>query len=186
LTADSKLVQRLQEIYKQAKPDDHLKALEKRNHPDLGYFMPDHNSEERRRIEMDSILKEVGNQRFFDFIIHNLEELFPSRDYNRTIDVEGVANIYTKEMFDLQKIVINMVKGVLQKSIDKTKEELSIFRGFIQNVEEYEDIMRKGFEKKRNENKRLKELTKDVKGLIKKYGSDSAHPTSDTDAMTAD
>jgi hypothetical protein len=180
LVADSELVQRLQEIYTQAKPDDHLVALEKRDHPALDYFMPDPDREERRRIEMDSVLKEVGNERFFDFIIYSLKELFPTRDYNRTIDVEEVANIYTDEMFELQRLVIDMVKGVLQKSIDKTKEELSSFRGFIENVEKYEYNMRLGFEKKRDRNKTLTELANDVKELIKRYS-----PPATTDAMTA-
>ena len=76
--------------------------------------MPDPNSNIIRPIEIDSVLKEVGNKRFWDFIIYQLTELFPTRDYNRATDVDEVASIYTPEMFELQSLVIDMVRGVPQ------------------------------------------------------------------------
>ena len=40
-----------------------------------------------KRIEIDSVLAKVGNQRFWDFIIYKLNKKFPTRNYNRSINV---------------------------------------------------------------------------------------------------
>jgi hypothetical protein len=39
------------------------------------------------RVEIDSILSQVSNEEFWDYIIKFLEEKFPNRDYNRSIDI---------------------------------------------------------------------------------------------------
>ena len=112
MAADSRIVTKLEEEYEQVNVDSHLVSLRNSRHPSVDYFMPDPNSKVRKRIEIDSVLKEVGNERFWDFVIHELIDLFPTRDYNRVIDVDDIADVYTDEMFQLQKLVINLIKDV--------------------------------------------------------------------------
>ena len=71
ITADSEIVKRLEEEYKQDKVDSHLVSLFNNEDRSVDYFMQDPNSNVRRRIEIDSVLKEAGNQRFWDLLSMN-------------------------------------------------------------------------------------------------------------------
>jgi tetratricopeptide (TPR) repeat protein len=48
-----------------------------------------------KRIEIDSVLKKVGGRAFARWIISELEERFPNRDYNRAIKDDG---LYLREV----------------------------------------------------------------------------------------
>ncbi len=51
-----------------------------------------------RRIEIDAILAQVGDERFWEYIIFKLKQLYPKRNYNRAI---SLPERYSKEKFDL-------------------------------------------------------------------------------------
>ena len=56
---------------------------------------------EKTRIEIDSITAQVGNQRFWNFIMDKLEKIFTTRDYTRAIDIpDYVAPKGIKEITD--------------------------------------------------------------------------------------
>ena len=179
ITEDSEKVKELEEIYEQAPPkegekakreDTHLISLLKSGNQYIRHFIPDLNSRKRRRIEIDSVLKAVGNQRFWDFVIYKLEKLFPNRNYNRAIDVDKIAdNIYTPELYDLQDFVTNMINDILKDSIKKTKKDLEDYKGFLQDIEKTESAIKKWFENRRDRDQVLNQLRKDVTILIQKY-----------------
>jgi hypothetical protein len=179
VTEDSEIVKELEEIYEQAPPkegerakkeDTHLISLLKSGNPYIKYFIPDLNSKKRRRIEIDSVLKAVGNERFWNFIIYRLDQLYRLRNYLRAIDVDKIANnIYTPEMYEFQTLVVNMINNTLKNIKNKTKKDLENYTGFIENIDSAEDEIRRNFANKRDKDKTLNELRKDVIKLIKKY-----------------
>lgn len=80
------------EVEEAHKPDNnHMKPLK-----DIAYNGEEEDEEnyaladylkfvKSKRIEIDSVLAKVGNPRFWDFIIYNLNKKFPRRDYNRSV-----------------------------------------------------------------------------------------------------
>ena len=42
---------------------------------------------DKERVELDAILAKVGDERFFQYILDTLKELYPKRDYNRAIEI---------------------------------------------------------------------------------------------------
>src|SRR5688572_30199045 len=78
--------------------------------------------EGRKRIEIDSVLAQVGDKRFWDYIKEELESIFPDRDYNRSITV---SEYVFPEVFELfQEREIEIVKKKQAPIRDKWIERL--------------------------------------------------------------
>jgi len=48
----------------------------------------------KRRVEIDAILEQVGDERLWGYTMEKLIELFPTRDYNRVISMPAVETLY--------------------------------------------------------------------------------------------
>ena len=96
------------------------------------------------RIEIDSVLAKVGNEQFWNFILEELGNLFPIRNYNRAIEIPEF--IFPKEIesfFEGLKIKLNKI--TLEER-EKIKKELEFTEGFIDDIEEKKKVLdRKAF-----------------------------------------
>ena len=65
-----------------------------------------------KRIEIDSVLAQVGNKPFWEYIVHKLVKQFPKRNYNRSINVpKFVMPDIIKEFLDKIKNKIAFTIG---------------------------------------------------------------------------
>jgi hypothetical protein len=111
-----------------------------------------------KRIEIDSVLKKVGGRAFAKWIISELEERFPNRDYNRAIKK---MTDYTSEKFkvlpDSMKRVIrhifNLADAAAESEEKKIESEQQATEGFIdivnkkkENVKRLADVVAKDYD----------------------------------------
>lgn len=101
------------------------------------------------RIEINAVIAAVGDQRFWNFIMDKLHELYPTRNYNRAIDLPSedtdidetdlYPNAIRKLILQVRKIAANAVEETEKKIISEQK-----------NVQGFLDVP-----KKKQENKDL-------------------------------
>jgi hypothetical protein len=92
---------------------------------------------ESKRIEIDSVLAEVGNSRFWDFIIYKLNKKFQRRNYNRSVEVPEY--VILSELEDLIEKVNHKVSEILAPERQQIVNELSHVQGFIDTPERKEE-----------------------------------------------
>jgi hypothetical protein len=91
----------------------------------------------RKRIEIDSVMIAVNdNQKFWDYLVKELEAKFPYRDYNRAIDLsEYVEPTILTELNDMsRKMGAHLTKAKREEISDGYVD----YKGFISDVEEEE------------------------------------------------
>ena len=77
--------------------------------PEIDALLPE---VEEKRIEIDSILVEVGNEQFWTFILKKLEELWENRNYKRAIQTpEGIVPDAIKDLNKALRLKCNEVVG---------------------------------------------------------------------------
>lgn len=89
------------------------------------------------RIEIDSVLAEIGNEEFWDYIIQKLVEIFPYRNYNRAIDIDKKSIIPDS----LQEFINNtnkIIHRTQEPERQKIMNELENVMGLFDDVEELE------------------------------------------------
>ena len=69
-----------------------------------------------QRIEIDAILAQVGDERFWEYIMYKLKQLYPKRNYNRAI---SLPERYSKEKSDL---LPNATKKLIRYIMDLTED----------------------------------------------------------------
>ncbi len=82
-----------------------------------------------KRIEIDSVLKAVGNETFWNYIIKELDANFLDRDYNRSIEVPEY--VPQKEVDDLFINIKNIIIKVQAEERERIKNELKNVKGFL-------------------------------------------------------
>ena len=106
--------------------------------------------EKKKRIEIDSMLAQVGAERFWEFILEKLKNIFPTRNYNRAIDVPT---------FVLPTKINNLIIKIQNKiSEDQSEERTKIIQG-LDNVEGFLDIE----SKEKEIEQRLRNIVSDSK-----------------------
>jgi hypothetical protein len=111
-----------------------------------------------KRIEINSIKTQVGTEAFQKWIVHKIQGLFPTRDYNRAIEtgeavvpdeLKGYFDDITAKIQDYQKSRCDEMTKTLddtegfrkvpefRSAIDKTLQEV------VEDIEEYQDFMQK-------------------------------------------
>ena len=129
-------IESVQEEYN-PEDDSHYKHLEEKAKKDpklksqLDYL-------KQHRVEIDSVLAEVGNEEFWNYIIEKLEEIFPNRNYNRAIKV---PEYILPEIFeDFKESVINIVSEFQLPIKEGWIERLRDTKGLL-DVKLYEKII---------------------------------------------
>ena len=164
----------IEEIYIPGK--SHLKAVEKNidkfdETVDLEYLR-------NKRIEIDVVLREVGSERFANWIIVQLEDIFGSvkLDYNRSIKMPEASKLVPDELRTLNNLAINRIGDVLKPEISKVRNRLGHYipddnDGLIVDVAEYENTIRDKFQDVVDELADMGTFAKDIKKLIKKHSN---------------
>ena len=131
-------------VEEENKSDDHLTSLKK-----MDYQIPSPYSETEwnnmidyldsgKRIEIDSVLRVRGNERFWNYIKEELDSVFPNRDYNRAIDIPEY--VPPKEIDDLFANIKNIVSDFQADERENISNELKDIKGFINVKPKEEEI----------------------------------------------
>jgi hypothetical protein len=141
---------------------NHLKPLQEIAKSDATlyddlYFLKD------KRIEIDSIIANVGSEEFWEFIEHKLNERFVKRNYNRAIDVAE---------FVYPDIVKDMIEKLEKKFAASAAPERNQIKNELLNVSDFLDIEKKEHEiklrlkNKITADKSIQTLLEKVKELV--------------------
>src|SRR5215469_13506187 len=117
-----------------------------------------------KRIEIDSVLAKVGNPRFWDFIIYNLNKKFPRRDYNRSVKVPEY--VILPELEDLAEKVNHKVSEILATERQQIVDELSLVQGFIDTPEQKEEEIKARLQSKISSHKDMQPIITRIRSLI--------------------
>lgn len=153
----------------------HLKAVEENiddfEEPvDLEYLR-------QKRIEIDAVLKEVGPERFANWIMARLEEIFGGEqlDYNRSIKIPDANQFVPDELRELNTVVIDLIKEALGSERYSAFNKLAHYTpddegGLIEDVEEYEYQLFDDLQDVVDEHADTRPIINDINRLLKKFG----------------
>jgi hypothetical protein len=135
-----------EKVLQKKERDNHLKNIKKLNSEHIPspysmsewYEMIKYLEEGRKRIEIDSVIARVGSKAFWDFIIKELDKIFPERDYNRAIKVPKCVLPIIFEQF--KENVSNIVSEIQSPIREKLIKILKHKKGFLDVKEEEKKI----------------------------------------------
>jgi hypothetical protein len=88
-----------------------------------------------KKVEIDSVLAVVGNERFWEYLIKKLEEYYPTRNYTRVIDPKpDASNYYPSIILSLEISFKRYINLILEDEHKKIAGELEEVEGFIDDV----------------------------------------------------
>jgi hypothetical protein len=91
-----------------------------------------------QRIEIDAILAQVGDERFWEYIMHKLKQFYPKRNYNRAI---SLPERYSKEKSDLlPKATKKLIRYIMDLTEDGTEETENAIKTDQENVDGFLDV----------------------------------------------
>jgi hypothetical protein len=129
-----------------------------------------------KRIEIDSVMITVNdNQKFWEYIIKKLEEQFPTRDYNRAIDIpEHVVPTTLEELNDMVRILSTRLTQDKRNEISSKYHD---YEGFIDDVDEEEKANSEELKNVIERDKKVMEpLLSKIQDLINEYGKKVDEP----------
>jgi hypothetical protein len=129
-----------------------------------------------KRIEIDSVMIVVNdNQKFCDYILNELEEQFPTRDYKRAIDIpEYVVPTPFEKLNDMVKILSTRLTRDKRKEISSKYHD---YEGFIDDVDEEEKANSEELKSVIEKDKQVMEpLLNKIQDLINEYGKKIDEP----------
>ncbi len=106
-----------------------------------------------------------GNERFFEFIMDKLKQLYPKRDYNRAIEIPTEFDVEHEKPL---KKINEKVKEIINEESDKVKNELEEVEGFI-DVKEKDEEIKKRLREVIVNNKDYKDFTKKLNKLVNSH-----------------
>lgn len=116
-----------------------------------------------KRIEIDSVLARVGNEPFWEYIIHNLTKQFSRRNYNRSI--------YTPT-FVMPDVLIEFIEKIKNKFASRlasdhqlVKEGFSNFEGIIVDVDKKVEEITNMFKAKMAKDEELQTILAKIQKL---------------------
>lgn len=98
---------------------------------------------QKKRIELDSVVRKVGNQRFWEYIVEMLIDQFPTRDYNRAIKVP--TYVFPDVLDDLADSLRRKTTEILHVDVMETEEKLEATDGIIEDVDQEESDIEEEF-----------------------------------------
>ena len=93
---------------------------------------------DEERVELDAILAKVGDERFFQYIMDTLIDLYPKRDYNRAIEIPS-SRLHARHEESID-MIDKQVQHIVSDESDKIREELREVPGFIDVNEKHDEI----------------------------------------------
>lgn len=134
----------IEDVEEKGNKDNHLTSLKK-----MGYEIPSPYNEiewddmieyldSGKRIEIDSVLRVMGNERFWNYILTKLNSKFTKRDYNRAIEIPEY--VPPKEIDDLFENIKNIVSEFQTDERENISEGLKDIKRFIDVTPKKEEI----------------------------------------------
>ena len=174
----------LRELEENYQPEEsHLKAVEKyvdnlmENELEDPYDLVSNiNYLRHKRIEIDSVTKLVGNAEFWKFIINKLKQAFPTRNYNRAIDIP--SHVIPEPLEMLTNLVEKKVTKILEPYVKEHKRRLENYKGFAP-VRKHEEAIVRDFKDivDNNKDESIAELLDDVLNIVIKYDNEDDKPS---------
>jgi hypothetical protein len=123
-----------------------------------------------KRIEIDSVMIAVNdNQKFWKYIIKKLEEQFPTRDYNRAIEIPEYVVPTTLEK--LNDMVRKLSISLTHDRRNEISSKYHSYEGFIDDVDEEEKANSEELKTVIERDKQVMEpLLSKIQDLINEYG----------------
>jgi hypothetical protein len=118
----------------------------------------------KKRIELDSVVRKVGNQRFWEYIAEMLTNEFPTRDYNRAIKVP--TYVFPDVLTDLADALRRKTTEILYVNVRQTKEEFEDYEGIIKDVNQEESDIEEQFKDVITMNANLAPILKKMQKLL--------------------
>jgi hypothetical protein len=127
-----------------------------------------------RRIEINAVMKEVGRERFWQWIVSKLEDLFgEDLSYIRAVVIPEAVEFVPHELRALNIQVIDRISTILEPERKAKYKELSHYdatvKGMIEDVSDYEEGMREEFQGIVNDRADMGAFLEDIRKLIEKY-----------------
>ena len=128
---------------------------------DLGYL-------KETRIEIDAVMREVGQAQFWEWIVTKLtDELGEDLNYMRAIDMPQANEFVPNELDIFYDLVVKKISDVLEPEQETKEKELEHYdastEGIIKNVSEYEDDIRDEFQDTVDDKANVEAIVKDLK-----------------------
>ena len=119
-----------------------------------------------KRIEIDSIVRKVGNEAFWDFVVDKLTEKFPTRDYNRAIDVPNYVD--PDVLRELAGALRGKIRAALEDNVQEKMGELSEYEGVFDDVGQEESDIEDEFQDLITTNTKLAPILSQMQKLVDK------------------
>jgi hypothetical protein len=117
-----------------------------------------------KRIEIDSVLARVGNKALWGFVIRMLTKRFPTRNYNRAINVPDY--VIPTELEKLNELIKKKGTAVLQSKCEQIKSQhLANVQGIIDDIDLKEKEVSDTLSKTIEENKDIQLILSEIKRL---------------------
>jgi len=116
------------------------------------------------RIEIDSVLAEVGPVKLFEYILYKLCQLFPERNYNRAIEVNPVLPSEVNELIDAIRKYLQNITG---NYIEEIKRRLQSWPG-LERVDRLKEEIEKELLSKELGDKGFRAIIDDIRKIIVK------------------
>ncbi len=157
--------------------DNHLISLKKYDYtipsPYNNFSLFDNTWEEMidyldkgKRIEIDAVLAKVGSERFWNFILNELDKKFPNRNYNRAITISEYV---------LPKTVDNFIANIQNKISELQSEERQKIMDKLENTKGFLDVNHKKAEIESNlrsiAEEKINEVTQFISDEFKKFSN---------------
>jgi hypothetical protein len=117
-----------------------------------------------KRIEIDSIIAKVGSERFWKFVEHRLGERFPTRNYNRALEIPEF--VYPDILRDIVEKLEKRLKASIAAERQKIINELSNVSGFCHNLKQKEEEIGSRLKHKIADDEIIKRLIEKMKKLL--------------------
>src|SRR6266487_4689491 len=117
-----------------------------------------------KRIEIDSIIAKVGSERFWKFVEHRLGERFPTRNYNRALEIPEF--VYPDILRDILEKLEKSLKASIAAELQKIINELSNVSGFCHNLKQKEEEIGSRLKHKIADDEIIKPLIKKMKRFL--------------------
>jgi hypothetical protein len=122
----------------------------------------------KKRIEIHAVLNEVGVDRFWDWILAELEGPW---NYNRAIKLPKPYMFRSSNIWRITQLYDNRVAKIIAPLTEDKRAELSNYKYFIKNVKYHESRIKGNFQTMINEDTTtdIDEFNKDLDSFVKKY-----------------
>jgi len=127
------------------------------------------------RVELDSILARFDGkeEEFFDYIKDKLKELYPTRDYNRAIDIPSTIVIEDKQKIGAEheeplEIITERVGEITNKESELIEKELKDVEGFLV-VEDKLKAIKERLVKVLNDDPNYKDFVEEFNELVESH-----------------